>query len=207
MTALQVRLRIRRVVVAAQHKVVERIAARQLDHLLVGREVLLAAAHPVRERCLRDQALQEVVLLLLAARQPLHLLLVLEDRVAEDIRAVVAVVARLLMAGCLTRARRAHDGTKDVELHLRVLLAERLEAVGALEHLFLRVLVLARADEAAVEHRVRRDDSCIRILGILLEPVPELIRVAEVRAAAEHVVWRHDDLIAELADDLRRLLV
>ena len=88
-----------------------------------------------------------------------------------------------------------------------MLLAERLEAVGALEYLFLAVLVLARADEASIEHRVRRDDGSIGILRVLLEPIPELIGVTEIRAAAEHVVGRHDDFIAELADDFRRLLV
>ena len=191
MAALEVRLRIRRIVVATQHEVVEGILARQVNHLLVGRKVLLAAAHPVRERCLRDQALQEIVLLLLAARQPFHLLLVLEDGVAEDVGTVVAVIARLLMARRLTGARRAHDRTEDVKFHLRVLLAERLEAVGAHEYLFLAVLVLARADEASVEHRVRRDDGSIGILRVLLEPIPELIGVTEIRAA----------------DDFRRLLV
>ena len=207
MTALEVRLGIRRIVIASEHEIIECVVARELDHLLIGGEILLTASHPVGQGFLGNQAAEKLIFLLLAARQTLHLLLVLEDRVAEDIGTVVAVIARLFMARSLARARRAHDGAEHVKLHLRMFLAERLEAVGARQHLILGILMLARAHETAVQHGIRRNDCGIGILGILLQPVPELIRLAEIIAAAEHIIGRHDHLIAQLLDDLRRLLV
>ncbi len=132
MAALEVRLRVGRIVIAPEHEVVEIVRAREIDEALVRVEVLRTAPHPVVEGLLRDELLEERGLLLLAACESLDLRLVLEHGVAEDIRAVVPVVARLLMAGRLPRARRAHDGAEDVELHLRMALAERCEPVGAL---------------------------------------------------------------------------
>ena len=207
MTALEVRLRVWRIVVTAKHEVVEVIRAREVDEALVRIEILRAAPHPIREGFLRDELLEERVLLLLAARESLDLRLVLEHGVAEDIRAVVPIVARLLVARGLAGARRAHDGAEDVERELRILLAERREPLRTRENLLLRVLVLARADETAVEHGVRGNNGRPGILGVLIEPLPELVWMTEVLTVAEQIFRRHDYIVAELLDGGRRLFV
>ena len=175
--------------------------------MLVRLEILRAAPHPIREALLRNQLLEELRFLALAARQALDFSLVAQHRVAEDVGTIIAVIARFLMPRRLARARRSHDGAENIERQFRVLLAERRETLGALEDFLLAVLMLARADEAAVEHRVRRDDSRLRVLRVLVKPLPELVRMAEILAVAEDVIRRHDDVVTELPHDVGRLLV
>ena len=208
MPTLKMGLGERRIIIASEREVVERpILAHEVDEELVDRIVLLAPSHPVREGFLRDEAREELILLALAAREPLDLLLVAQEGIAEDVRPIAAVVLRLLMSRCLARARRAHDRAKDVERHLGMCTVQLRKARRACEDLCTRFVVLARADEAAVNHRIRGDDRCLDpgLCDILMHPCPELIGMSQILTAAEQLGRRNDDLVACLGHDIRRL--
>ena len=140
--AFHVCLRIRRIVIAPEHEVVKDAALRIVDELFVRREVLRAATHPVFHGLFRNQLLQEGIFLLFPGCQAFDFLLVRQERVAKDVRAVVLVVARLFRTRRLTRARRAHDRAEDVERQRGMRCAEVLEVLETCHDLTARAVVL-----------------------------------------------------------------
>ena len=208
-SALQMRLRERRIVVTPKAQIAERIVlAQEIDQVLVDHIIFLAATHPVGKCLLRDQTTEEVVLFALAAREPLDLVLVTEDGIAEDIRAVAAVVLRLLMPRCFARARCPHNRAEHIERDLRMGLLQPLEPRCPFEHLCTREGMLARTDETAVDHGIRRDDSRLypRLCEVLLHPCPQLIGMPPVLTIAEQLLRRDDNVIADVLHDICRLL-
>ena len=184
LAALHVRLGIRRVVVASQREIIKGFRPRQPDHRAARGEILVAAGHPVLHGLLGNQPRQKLVFLFLPARQPFRFLLVRQRRIAENIASVARVVARLLAARRLRRARRPHDGTPDVQLHLRVRFLEGTEPRHPLPDLRLLVVMLARAYKAAVEQGIRRKHRDVRVFRIVLQPVPNLFGISEHAPAA-----------------------
>ena len=109
-TALEMGLRERRVIVAPKRKVPERaFFSHELNHVGVHCVVLLAASHPIGECFFRDQPFKKSIFLFLTACESFNLILVTQNRVAEDIGAVAAVVLRFLVSRRLGSTRCTHD--------------------------------------------------------------------------------------------------
>ena len=108
----------------------------------------------------------------------------------------------------LTRARRPHDGAKDVHGGLRLRTLQLAEPDGAGEHLIARIAVLARADKIAVDHGIGGDHRSLytRLCHICADPCPELVRMSPVIPAAEQLLRRHNDIVADLPNHVCRLL-
>ena len=98
MTVLQMSLGKRRIVIPAQHHIVEGIALDQLQQALIGNIVLLPASQPILQVLLRYQAFKKQGFLLFPLGEAFGLFLVLQARIPEDISSIMPVVSRLLMA-------------------------------------------------------------------------------------------------------------
>ena len=206
----EMRLRERRIIIPPEQQVIECLMPREIEQLFVDIEILLAPLHPIAERGRRNEFLEKFKLFLLATIEPLELLLVDQRRVSKNIRAVTAIILRLLMTGIGTGARRPHDRTENVQRQFLVLFMKFLETSGAFGERLLFEIVFARADETAVDHRVRRDHrraEQFMPIGFVLDPFPQSIGIAEIVSIAEQLVRRHDHFVAELFGDFDRLLL
>ena len=113
------------------------------------------------------------------------------------------------MPGIGSRPRRSHDRAENVQRQFFVLFVEFFKARGALGNDIFFETVFARADQTAVNHRVRRDHRRAEqflLIGFILEPFPESIGIAEIVSIAEQFIGRNDHFIAELFRDFNRLL-
>ena len=144
MTALEMRLRERCVVITPKGQIAECIVPlHKFNQVFVDCIVFLAAPQPVGKRLLWDQTSEKVILLALTARQAFDLLLVSQEGIAEDVRPIAAVVFRLLVTRRLTRARCPHDGAEHIERCLWMSALQLLETRRTRENLIARIGVLA----------------------------------------------------------------
>ena len=69
--------------------------------------------------------------------------------------------------------------------------------------------MLARANQTAVDHRIRGDNCSLDpwLREIFIQPCPEFIRMPPVLSIPEQLHRRHNDLVTDVLHHIRRLLV
>ena len=176
-SALFVRLRVHRAVVAAEKKIIEDTFARVIDEEFVGVKIFCAAHEPIVEIFGGNFFFQSVELLLLFARKFIRFLFVEERGVPKNFCAVRVIIFGL-GTGMASRTRRAHNRPQRVNRQVRKFFMESFESLRAFQNFFGRQFVHARGNQAAVNERVGRQNGIIGLRGIFFEPLPNFFWVA-----------------------------
>ena len=137
----------------------------------------------------------------------MRLLLVRQAGKMEEIPAVRSVISRFFNIAFVAHYRRPHQGIEHIDVQPGIVLAQLGKFFDALHEVFLRHLMLAGGNQSPIEHGVRGNDGRIGGRCVILQPLPELIRMPHIGGIAQELLGWQQHFITCLPQYIHRLMV